>query len=188
MSRVLERALRHATEAAVGHLIVSSKQSTRHDVSAQTLRATLAQTISDHVRCNTSTDYPVQMANQHAQDTTTNQGHPTLDVGISHNNCTYLLAVVPAARFRICRSLDVTSNLAALVNARPIDPAAPPIANWRYLIVLNLATYDTNPKKPGSIVWTTSEVDVQVTCIGTYMYRSARMIKTAALFRIVRTP
>ena len=187
MSRVLERALHHAAEAAVGHLIVSTKLSTPQDVSEQALRITLARTIRDHVWCTTRPDYPVQVASMQPPEPTTSGEHHTLDVGIDYQNRTYLLSVVPAAHFRIRRNLDVTSELVTLVNAIPADAATPPTANRCYLMVLNLATYDTNPKRPGTIVWTASEVDAQVTCIGTYMYRSARMMKTAALFRIVRT-
>ena len=189
MSRLLERAVFHAAEAAIGHYILVSKMAATETALLEDLVNTISKVILGHIPCVIRSAKSTEIGGNAEQVFPDMLHHRHDVVVVEHNGIAYPCSLVVASRFKLTRSLDVTSRIehVQLLLGHAAHAAPQPKPRVAYMLVMNLQTDDSHPGKPGIITWDKSLPDCSITCIATCMYRSSKMVVTASVFRVRHT-
>ena len=189
MSRLLERAIFHAAEAAIGHYILVSKMAATESALRKDLANTISKVIQGHAPSAIRNSNAVMVGGDADQESSGGLHDQYDDFVVDHDGIAYPCSLVVASRFKLTRSLDVTSRIehVQLLLGRAAHAAPQPRPHVAYMLVMNLQTDDSHPGKPGIITWDESLSDCSITCIATCMYRSSKMVVTASVFRVRHT-
>lgn len=199
MGKSIERAIIHAAEAALSHLVSVTKSQGTKVVSEGLLYETIARVLQATNASWVNHEHAVNLSATDAKTTqSTNRGdHKRVDFAVarrvsssnSQSKRTELtfVDVKVANRTKIKPLLDVTADINKLALGTPKRSSSVLISPRAYLIVRNIQTEETHPGKPGFIMWNGDTGERSVRCIATFKYQSPRFLRTAAVFSIDRS-
>lgn len=182
MSTRIERAVLHAAEAALAHLVMTSKMANAKLISEGTLYETIDHTLRGHNATWVNHEHKVQLGDPTAIKDSGD--YKRVDFGMRHGETVTLIELVIASRTKLKTTVDVATDIEKLVRSTPLYKSEV-FASVAYLIVLNIATEDAHPKT-GNIQWYDYPEATDVNCIATYKYASPKFVRTAAVFRVKR--
>jgi hypothetical protein len=181
----IESAVLHAAEAALAHLVMTSKMADSKLISEGVLYETIHHTLRSRTSEWVNHEHKVKLRS--AVSSQKRYGDDKrADFGVKHNGEVTLVEVKIASRTMLKKKVDVTRDIEKLVDSLPYHKGGTAIASTSYLVVLNIATYDTHGDKCGVIQWHGKPSEASVKCIGRFVYRSKGFVRTAAVFKINR--
>ena len=182
----IDKTVLRAAEAALAHLVMTSKMVDSKMVSEGTLYETIGLTLKTHGCEWVNHEHKVDI--EHTPSTRNDQrgDKKRVDYGVKHGKKVTLIEVKIASRTTLMKKLDVSTDMEKLVDSKPINAKAKEFADTAYLIVYNLQTFDTHGDDCGHIEWEGAPLASSVHCIGRFIYRSKRFVRTAVVYRVDR--
>ena len=185
MANSIEKAILHAAEAAMAHMVMISKTVNAKLIS----EGVLYETIANAVKTNPSTwvNHEHKVLLPHKDRSQEGPGdQKRVDFAIRHRGKIYLLETKVASRIESKPTLNISGDLEKLLYGQHWDNSSQPIAEHAYLIALNLRNDVSDADQHGHITWNEPLEEGVVTCIGTYAYKTKNFVRTASVFRIQR--
>ena len=182
MANSIEKAILHAAEAAMAHMVMISKSVNSKLISEGTLYETIAHTIRGRgvgwVNHEHIVSFPGKVKRQ--------GDHKRVDFGIKYKGKVTLLEVTVASRTKILKEVKVDTDIEKLALSQPLIKGKETFARNAYLIVLNMHTHDVSMEVDGEILWYTTVEERRVKFLKSFIYRSENFVRTASVFRIQR--
>jgi hypothetical protein len=185
MSKTIESAVLHAAEAALAHMVKTTKMDGSKIISEGVLYETVNHTLQARGDGWVSHEYPVKLRRAGASPGKAGD-HKRVDFAALVDEKVVLIEVKIASRKSLKRTVNVTGDMEKLCSALPLNANAKPISKKSFLIVFNMATKDTHGEKGGWIVWDGKPDESAVKLIGRYLYKSHGFVRTAAVFKITQ--
>ena len=185
MANSIEKAILHAAEAAMAHMVIVSRNINAKMISEGALYEVIGSTVRRNVSGWVNHEHKVSLP--HRKKAKNSPGdHKRVDFAIEHHGKTYFLETKIASRTEAEPTLNVSVDLEKLLYGQTVGDIRKPIGEHAYLIVLNLRNDISNDDGYGHITWNEPLEEDVVTCIGTYAYKTKTFVRTASVFRIQR--
>lgn len=185
MSGSIESAVLHSAEAALAHMVKTTKMDGSKIISEGVLYETIGQTLRARSYGWVSHEYGVKLK---GASTSRNKvgDHKRVDFAVQVDEEVVLIEIKIASRKSLKRTVNVSRDMEKLCSAQPLNVNAKPISKKSFLVVFNMATKDTHGEKGGWIVWDGKPSELAVKLIGRYLYKSRGFVRTAAVFKITQ--
>jgi hypothetical protein len=185
MSTSIQRSVMKATEAALAHLVKISKmvdsklvaEGVLYETIAQTLLGGTAEWVNHEHKVDVKKGKGIRLAGDNKR----------VDFALRDGGETHLIEIVVASRTTLKASVDVSNDMEKLFQGKPINSLVSGFGSASYLIVFNIRTELSHPNEPGSIRWNEPPSEDRVTFITSFMYKSKGFVRTAAIFRVLRS-
>ena len=185
MSNSIEKAILHASEAAMAQMVIISRNISAKMISEGSLYEVIGTTIRGNVSGWVNHEHKISLP--HSKRLKNSPGdHKRVDFAIEHHGRIHLLEIKIASRIHPKAQLNVSGDLEKLLYGQHVDKNAKPIAERAYLIALNLRNDISDADKIGHISWNDPLEEDVVTCIGTFAYGTKNFVRTASVVRVHR--
>lgn len=185
MSKSIESAVLHAAEAALAHMVRTTKMDGSKIISEAVLYETISQTLRARSYGWVSHEYGVKLESASAPRSNVGD-HKRVDFAVQVDEEVVLIEIKIASRKSLKRTVNVSGDMEKLCSAVPLKANAKPISKKSFLVVFNMATNDTHGEKGGWIVWDGKPSESAVKLKGRYIYKSRGFVRTAAVFQITQ--
>jgi hypothetical protein len=185
MSTAIQRSVIKATEAALAHLVKISKMVDSKLVAEGVLYETVAQTLLGGTADWVNHEHRIDLKN--GRRVKLAGDHKRVDFALRDGGETHLIEIVVASRTTLKASVDVSNDMEKLFRGMPSDVSKSGFGSYSYLVVFNIKTELSHPDNPGYITWSEPPSDKRVTFITSFMYKSKGFVRTAAVFKVLRS-
>jgi hypothetical protein len=185
MAKSIQSAVLHAAEAALAQMVMTTKMADSKLISEGVMYETIHHTLRSRTGEWVNHEHKVKL-NRTVGSPKGPGDDKRADFGVKLNDEVTLVEVKVALRATLKKTVDVTRDMQKLVDSVPYHSRGTIIAKSSYLIVFNIATYDTHGDDCGVIQWLGKPRESAVKCIGRFVYTSKRFVRTAAVFKITR--